>query len=271
MKAIRVLLFLLPLIASAQPVTESVTFSDVLNLQVAQPDAVIRYGEAEQNFGELWLPGTQPSGLVVFVHGGCWLNQFDVSHSRALAQTLSENGLAVWSIEYRRLGDPGGGLPGTFDDIDRATRNLDLLETHQVAHSKVVIAGHSTGGHLALWAAARFPERFSGVLGIAAITDLPSYAEGDSPCEQAALELMEGSYAEKPEHYRRHSPKDMVLHPNTFLVQGESDMIVPVSQAQALGLPQEHLKLTPGGHFDLIHPETQSFNVVRDVLSKLLE
>ncbi len=239
-----------------------VNFSDVLKLEVRNPDAVIRYGDIEQQFGELWLPDQPSQGLVIFVHGGCWLNQFDVGHSRPLANALSESGFAVWSLEYRRLGDPEGGFPGTFEDLDLATSGLDQLSAHGVNTDKVTIAGHSAGGHLALWTAAKFPNRFTGVVGLAAITDLAGYATGDSACQQAAATLMDGAPHERTARYKAHSPVEMNMHTNTYLVQGKQDTIVPETQTEALKLGPENIKYTTGGHFDVIHPGTSDFNVL---------
>ena len=76
------------------------------------------YAGQPQQYGELWLPeGIGPFPVVVFVHGGCWLNAFDITHTHAASTALAQAGYAVWSLEYRRVGDPGGGWPGTFDDI----------------------------------------------------------------------------------------------------------------------------------------------------------
>jgi pimeloyl-ACP methyl ester carboxylesterase len=160
-------------------------------------------------------------------------------------------------------------VPGTFEDIDQATASLSLLDVYDVEATSVAIVGHSAGGHLALWAAATFPERFDGTLGLAAITDLATYAEGDSFCEQSALALMGGTAAERPEVYERYSPKEMTQHPNLYLIQSRDDEIVLSSQAYALGLSDNRLTMTTGSHFELIHPESQSFESVRKVIPKL--
>lgn len=244
-------------------------FADVLSLEVQSPDSVIQYGAKAEQFGELWLPDNTASALIILIHGGCWLNSFDVEHSRPLASALSGEGFAVWSIEYRRLGDTNGGIPGTFDDIDLATRHLEILKSHQVPTDRVIVAGHSAGGHLALWLAATFPERFSAAVGLAAITDLASYAQGQSSCEQAALQLMGGLYVEAPENYKKYSPAELTPHPKTHLTQGQSDSIVPQSQAFALRLNEENVHLTTGGHFDIIHPGTQDFEMLKRVLERV--
>ena len=268
MKLTLLCLLLIPFAVIANE--EPVTFSEVLKLEVREPDAVVRYGDADQQFGELWLPGESSKGLIVFVHGGCWLNQFDVKHSRPLAHQLAEDGYTVWSLEYRRLGDPGAGIPGTFDDLALATEDLNRLKAFGVETQRILIAGHSAGGHLALWTSARFPERFTGALGMAAITDLAEYAKGDSPCEQAALTLMGGLSEEQPDRYQAYSPAELKLHENTHLIQGKQDAIVPGAQSLALDLNEGRVSYTPGGHFDLMHPMTRDYNSVHQKIEEIL-
>ena len=265
------LLFSLTLSVTVKAALAPVSFNDVLNLEVRDPDARVSYGNADQQFGELWLTRQPSRGLIIFVHGGCWLNQFDVGHSRALAGRLTEEGFNVWSLEYRRLGDKGGGIPGTFEDLSLASASLSKLEPFGVKDKKVIVAGHSAGGHLALWTAARHPTRFIGAVGLAAITDPGAYAQGDTACEKAARKLMQGTMATSRPNYEKYSPKEMQLHPKTHLIQGTADRIIPVSQAKALGLDDDKVRFTRGGHFDLIHPGTRDFESVKTVVTGLFE
>jgi acetyl esterase/lipase len=207
----------------------------------------------------------------VFIHGGCWRSEYSVSHSRALASRLADTGSAVWSLEYRRLGDPGGGFPGTFEDIELAATSLPLLHSHNIDTEKVLVAGHSAGGQLALWIAARFPEQFTGVIGLAAVTDLARYAEGENPCQRSARELMGGMPDVLPQRYQQYSPSGMQRHPNTHLIHGNNDRIVLPEQQTAMGLPDERLHRTPGAHFDLIHPATRDFKIVEKVMAGMLQ
>ena len=116
-----------------------------------------RYGNKRSQFGELFLPDAEgPFPVAVLIHGGFWKAQYDLSLGRPLAASLVEEGWAAWNLEYRRVGygeGGGGGTPQTFDDvaagIDRLA-GVDGLDT-----SVVVTLGHSAGGHLAAWAAAR--------------------------------------------------------------------------------------------------------------------
>ncbi len=98
----------------------NVSFNSVLALPVKNLGMKLAYGKAALQFGLLSLPEASADAkppLVIFVHGGCWLNAYDVAHSKALSQALTEAGYAVWSLEYRRVGDEGGGWPGSLNDI----------------------------------------------------------------------------------------------------------------------------------------------------------
>ena len=249
-----------------------VTFDQVLALPASAPDAVLPYGTAPAQFGELWLPANVAapgSPLLVLIHGGCWLSTYDVVHSRAMAMNLREAGYAVWSLEYRRVGDPGGGWPGTFDDIATGVDYIRQLQAYPIDLQRVLLVGHSAGGQLALWAAAQAgqPEagatkpQILGVVGLAAIVDLAAYAGGSSGCERAALALMGAPPEEEPQRYQQASPLNLALPANTLLLQGTADPIVPLA-ATTVAAGAAGLRLLPigdAGHFDLIHPGSDAW------------
>ena len=162
-------------------VEENVSFEQVLALSTREPEAVITYGDDPLQYGLLWTPDSaEAAPLVILIHGGCWLNSFDVNHSRPLASALSQSGFAVWSLEYRRTGDSGGGWPGTLADIRLALSRLDRLkrkENQAIDLSRIAVAGHSAGGHLALMAGAELPAARA-IIGLAAIVDMESYSRG---------------------------------------------------------------------------------------------
>jgi len=261
------LILLSPFQLMAEPVTNhNVSFADVLKLEVSTQATTIQYGELPQQIGELWLPllsGQHP--MVMLIHGGCWLNQFDLTHIRPLAARLQAAGIIVWSIEYRRLGDDGGGYPGTFDDVRLATDKFQLLkidlENKGYAINNTYAIGHSAGGHLALWAGA-VTKSFDQIIGLAAIADLATYAEGDSNCEQAALSLMGESPEDNPAIYQVSSPIELDYHPRqVILFSGGRDMIVPISQAEAFINIHSDTSLQffeDAGHFDFIHPDSMA-------------
>ena len=242
------------------PSLNQVAYSEVTALDAPSPTAVLKYGDNLLQFGELWLPaakGERKHPLVIFIHGGCWLNQYDIAHTHALSAALSQSGYAVWSIEYRRSGDEGGGWPGSYEDIKSAVRFTQSLDQHPVDLSKIAIAGHSAGGHLALLAGSELADKFSAVIGLAAIVDLEKYSLGSNSCQSATAGFMGGTALEKPSDYDAANPAKQKLHANSVLIQGDADSIVPVQQA--LQSTARVSIVAQAGHFDLIHPATAAY------------
>lgn len=247
---------------------DNVSFDDVLGAASRQADSSISYGSDQFQFGQLWLPSGQAArATLVFIHGGCWLNQFDIGYSRALNSALADAGFAVWSLEYRRTGDAGGGWPGTFEDIIAGINHLRDLDT--VSTDRLAILGHSAGGHLALLAGARSellrvePDL---IIGLAAISDVVTYSEGSNSCQAATPRFMGGNVEERALQYYEANPINHGLHENTVLMQGDVDEIVPLSQANLAGA---RTILSPGaGHFDWAHPETTAYRRLLDLLDE---
>ena len=189
---------------------------------VLKPTAVERYGADDLRSGEVRLPkGKGPFPVAVLIHGGCWTAAMD---SRAgttpLAEALRNRGIAVWNVEYRRLGNPGGGWPGTFEDVAAAVDHLPALaKRYPIDLKKVTIVGHSAGAHLALWAASRSklaapfaagpvkPMSVVAIDGPGALT--PFVGIDREVCGQPVIvPLMGGTPADKPDAYRIASPAD---------------------------------------------------------------
>ena len=139
------------------------TSADLATFPNPPADHVIAYGADKLQFGELRLPaGDGPHPVMVLVHGGCWLAEFDITHIRKLAAAFAAEGIATWALAYRRVGDDGGGWPGTFDDVAAGTDHLSQIATQfNLDPDRVVVAGHSAGGHLAIWLGKR-PWRLAG-------------------------------------------------------------------------------------------------------------
>lgn len=133
------------------------TFEEITELDYQAAAQRLAYGAEPEQYFELWLPpgNSEPAPLIVLVHGGCWLAEYDVSHIRPLASEMASGGLAVAALEYRRVGQEGGGWPGTFDDISAGLEFISSLQDSRLDLSRVILVGHSAGGHLALWAAGR--------------------------------------------------------------------------------------------------------------------
>ena len=257
------------------PTHSNVSYQSVLDLPVSSPTEIISYGESEFQFGEYWKPrfsnpdSKQP--LVVLIHGGCWLNSFDVKHTHALSTALSESGYAVLALEYRRTGDAGGGWPGSYYDIRLALASLDTIMPDQVDRNRIAVVGHSAGGHLALLHGSEHQSNGSikAVIGLAPIVDLVSYSKGEGSCQQASVKFMGGDSSQHTAAYKAATVKDKTLHPNSFILQGDMDHIV--SPEQAKSAKTDNLLIIKGaGHFDMVHPYTQSFSELLKLLAKTL-
>ena len=102
-----------------------ISYDSLAALEAPAPTTRIAYGPGPMQFGNLRVPkGPGPHPVVLFIHGGCFLQQYTIAHAAALEQAFADSGYAVWSIEYRRVGDEGGGWPGTFEDVGRAADHL---------------------------------------------------------------------------------------------------------------------------------------------------
>ena len=264
----------LPLLAAErlpQSERQSVNFEDILELPYRASDYKFSYGAESPQFGQLWLPKGKNNGTIIFIHGGCWMNEYDIDHAYAFATELASAGYAVWSLEYRRTGDMGGGWPGTFEDVISGINKLKDLGKFGLDMEKLVLMGHSAGGHLAILAGARaelLEVEPSLVLGLAAITDVITYSKGQSSCRQSATAFMGGSSDDRLAAYGEVNPANYGVDSNTVLLYGAFDEIVPSSQAI---LPEARsLRHESAGHFDWIHPGTDAFRMILAVLLKEL-
>ena len=136
----------------------ALTWPDLTSRPRQTPDATIPYGADSLQVVDLWCPaGNGPHPVVLMVHGGCW--QTEIADRRLMdwvAADLREAGVAVWNIDYRGVDRDGGGYPGTFRDVAAAADRLrEEARAHALDLTRMIAAGHSAGGHLALWLAAR--------------------------------------------------------------------------------------------------------------------
>lgn len=238
----------------------------------------ISYGTDPAQFGLLWSPlpeqGDKP--LVIFIHGGCWLSEYNIEHSYALASAIANRGYPVWSIEYRRTGVTGGGWPTTYNDVVQGIAAAARLENQGIDLSKLVLVGHSAGGHLALLAGANWqttptlaslPTTLGGVIGLAAITDIIRYAKGTNSCETATPQFMGGSEKQIPQAYQQADPASIKHWQQTWLLHRAADSIVAPTQANLTGA--ETIILDDAGHFDWIHGKTVAFELLINTLDKM--
>jgi acetyl esterase/lipase len=265
---------------------------EILSLAHPEPDARIPYGPDELQFGELRIPeGTGPHAVAIVLHGGCWRARYDIGHTRAFADALRREGFAVWSLEYRRVGNPGGGWPGTFLDVASGADYLrSLAASRPLDLERVAAVGHSAGGHLAFWLAARRglggaseirgacdPLPIAGVVSLAGVTDLRR-AVAERVCDTMAAELLGGGPKEAEARYAEASPIERLpLGVPQRLVTGALDAVVPpafgddyVARARAEGDDASHTLVEGAGHFELIAPPTEAFRAVLKAIRALL-
>ena len=253
---------------SAETELTNVSFSDVLAVPYREADLTHNYGKNQFQFGQLWLPATTPArASLVLIHGGCWLNQFDITYSHGLSSALADAGFAVWSLEYRRTGDEGGAWPGTFEDIIAGINSLNDIDA--IESENLAILGHSAGGHLALLAGAQSelldmePDL---IVGLAAISDVVSYAAGSNTCQTVTPLFMGGDVSDRAQEYFDANPSNHGLHENTVLLQGDVDEIVPLSQATLSGA--RTIISSGANHFDWAHPGTLAYRRLVELLDE---
>jgi acetyl esterase/lipase len=277
----------LPPYAGAQ----GLSFDDVLKLGARKADERIKYGTAREQFGELWVPaGTGPHPVAIVIHGGCWQSEYDEGHIRPVCAALAKAGVAAWCIEYRRVGDDGGGWPGTFEDVARAADHLrQIAGPHRLDLARVVAVGHSAGGHLALWLAARAshpaanpiggaPLPLRGVVALAPIPDL-ARAASEHVCGDSVPALMGGPASAQSERYAIGSPAALLpLGVPQTIVQGRADRIVPfalaesyTAAAKAKGDAATLVLLDGVGHFDLIAPVSKAWPAIEQAVQGLVK
>lgn len=244
-----------------------VAYSDLLSLDVKAPSSTLSYGNNALQFVNVWRPDATSDHRrinLIFIHGGCWLNAYDMSHSNGLATEMAKRGFTFYSVEYRRTGDSPGGWPVSHADvISGVNASLDDIERRN-PDSKTYLSGHSAGGHLALLAGASLSDGLNGIIGLAAITDIALYARGENSCQQATKTFMQGMPDEKPESYREASPRLREYTVPVFLMAGGADNIVPIAQSNWPGMTT-HL-VDSAGHFDWLHPQTKAFDSFLRVL-----
>ncbi|MDX2593161.1 alpha/beta hydrolase [Streptomyces sp. WI03-4A] len=249
------------------------------------------YGDHPDQVADLFLPATGPQGpapLVLFFHGGYWRAEHDRRHADGFARALAaHSGCAVVSAEYRRVGG-GGGWPATFTDTAAAVDLLPGLAAEaapgRVDPDRPVHAGHSAGGHLALWAALRHrlpegapgrttaPAAIRGTLALAPTADLARAGELGSG-RGAVAALLGGGPDEVPQRYAAADPAVLGAPAGrTVVVHGGRDDSLPVTMARRYAARSGATlhELPDCGHFDVIDPASPAWPAVTGALAAVL-
>jgi len=279
------------LLAAGSAWAEPASLDDYMKQPRRAPSETFHYGAAPSQVAELFLPQTKgPHPVVVLLHGGCFLQHYEgFPQTSALAADLALRGYAVWNVEYRKLGEAGAGFPGTFLDVAKA---VDLLGVEAPKYGldvgRVIAIGHSAGGHLALWAAARSrlpassplytrdPLKIGAVISLAGIGDLKGQGKVFAlPCGDDTLDrLVDAGHRAAP--YADTSPAELL--PNSarvVMVHGVFDPVMPpytgrdyAQMVRKLGGSADVVIIPNAAHFDLVIPTTDAWKTIIAVLDR---
>lgn len=249
---------------------------DILFRKPPPYDARLHYGGDPNQFGDLRLPKKKRPYLAVMIHGGFWRARYDLTHAGHLCAALTKHGLATFNLEYRRVGNPGGGWPGTFEDLVKGLHFIQQRASeHGIDAGRTVVIGHSAGGQLALCLAAHEPS-LRGAVSLAGVLDLKKAFELHLS-NDAAAEFMGGTPAQVPEHFHEASPFELNMRSvQQVVAHGEKDDIVPIEFSREYAKLKngrgEHvrlLELEDAGHFELIDPESSAWQRVSAAIETL--
>jgi acetyl esterase/lipase len=271
------------------------TLDQYLALRGPAPTAHIAYGTEPSQYVEFFQPeGSGPFPVAVVIHGGCFTKRFGgIEQLRGLAGALSSQGIAVWSIEYRRLDEAGGGYPGTFVDVSTAVdalaaeaagRRLDL--------TRVVAVGHSVGGYLAQWIAARdhipvssplygpHSVKVSSVVSLGGIGDLrPQTVQGRTACGYPLAAITGTPEATRPDVFADTTPAELLPNGSrTVLINGQFDDYSPPTEAaeyarrvRRSGDQIDNIVLPHASHYDEVAVSSPSWKLVLPQIQQALQ
>lgn len=250
--------------------SEVVPAEDILTKTPPPPDERVSYGADANQFVEVRLPHSQ--GLypvAVNIHGGFWRAKYGLAHAGHLCEALRNSGIGTFNVEYRRVGNQGGGWPGTFEDIRTAYRFIRQEHSRfRIDPDRLVVMGHSAGGQLALCLASQEASVRS-VISLAGVVDL-TQAFSLHLSNDAVAEFLGGKPDAVPEHYREADPMEFhIPHARQCLIHGTTDDTVPPSFSRDYAAQKrkahelvELIEIPNANHFDLIDPTSAAFGQV---------
>lgn len=275
---------------AAATVTTPMPLDAYLALTGPAPTAHVAYGAAPSQFAELFQPaganaGPGPHPVAVIVHGGCWTKDFGgITQMRNMAGALAAQGIAVWNVEYRRYDEEGGGYPGMYHDVATAMDRLrTLAPQYGLDLARIVLVGHSAGGHLAQWAGSRArlprssplyvadPLPVPVVISLGGLADLRNEAALiKSSCDRCSAQLAGTASAARPDIYADTSPAELLPSGvRTVLIHGELDTVSPprvgedyARRARAAGDAADMVVLPGASHYDEVAATSPAWTIV---------
>jgi acetyl esterase/lipase len=251
---------------------------DVLSRAPEPYDLRLRYGADENEFGDVRLPKSKgPHPLLMNIHGGYWRARYDLQHASHLCAALTQEGIATFNLEYRRVGNAGGAWPGTFEDVSNGLKYIrQNAAKHNIDAKRTIVMGHSAGGQLAVCLASRTPDLL-GVVSLAGVLDLQR-AYDLHLSNDAVVEFMGGTPKQMPDHYHEASPMDLAIpEVPQQIVFGDKDDVVPAEfsrdyakSKKQKGEHVEAVEIAGAGHFDVIDPQSSAWPYVVKAVKKLL-
>jgi acetyl esterase/lipase len=248
---------------------------DILNLTPPKADARVPYGSDSNQFLDLRAPKEKgPHPLAICIHGGFWRAKYNLEYMGHMCAALAEKGIATANLEYRRVGNAGGGWPGTFADIRAAYQFLrQNASRYSFDPARVTVLGHSAGGQLALCLAAH-ESGVKSAISLAGLVDLQQTYQLHLS-HDAAVEFMGGKPTDVPDHYREADPMKLTIRARQWLVQGDADDIVPpgfskdyVTRKLAARENAKLVAIAGAGHFDVVDPRSAAWQQVAKVIAE---
>jgi acetyl esterase/lipase len=258
---------------------------DILSRPAPPADLRLAYGDDPNQFFDLRLPPRRNPRrlmpLVINIHGGFWRARYGLNHASHLCAALTSKGLATANVEYRRVGNEGGGWPGSAADICTAFQFLvQRAGQHNFDLEKILVMGHSAGAQLALCVAAREPE-VSRVISLAGVVDL-RHAYELHLSNDAVAEFLRGTPTQVPGYYREADPIQLSIpQARQWLIHGAADDTVPLdfsrdyvaAKQRRSGVEKENVHLVEipsAGHYDLIDPQSSAWSSVEQMVLELV-
>ncbi len=243
--------------------------ANILDIVPPAADERVQYGSGKFQFIDIRTPSSKAESAIMMIHGGFWRNRYDLLHAGHLCAALAQAGCVTCNVEYRRVGDDGGGWPGSLDDL----RTAFTFVNHHYSKN-VIVTGHSAGGQLAL-ALAAYEPKVRCAISLAGVLDLHRAHELHLS-NDAVANFLGGTPQSVSDRYREASPSELNISVQQIVITGDADADVPpqisrdyVKQKSAAGENVDLIEIPRADHFDLIDPHTPAFDVIRNAVARV--